>query len=359
MRIGIISKPGERNMTGINKVVQGSCQELLKIKACNELFYIGNTWDMPVKLPEINCIVNSDEINELDYLLSVYPLNVVHSFFPPFDFANKRCGKVITVHDLRPIIHPEWTTSGFKSCLDGPIRETAKKADIVVTVSEYSKKDIIEYYGISEDKIKVVYNGLYPEDKFSGEGKKIQNDNIIKDNYILSVCTIDLNKNQNGLIESFSVFKEKHKDCDIKLVLVGPIRDNGAINEVIVKHPEAAKDIIFTGYVSEDELVWLYRNAYLFMYPSYFEGFGLPILEAMSVGNAVICSNTTSMPEVGGDAVQYCNPYDLESMVNSIENVVFKETYRNELKKKSVDQASKFSYEKAAKELMEIYKQFE
>ena len=140
---------------------------------------------------------------------------------------------------------------------------------------------------------------------------------------------------------------------------MGSIRDNGAINEVMVKYPKAAKDIIFTGYVSEDELVWLYRNAYLFMYPSYFEGFGLPILEAMSVGNAVICSNTTSMPEVGGDAVQYCNPYDLESMVNSIEKVVFNETYRNELKKKSVEQASKFSYEKAAKELMEIYKQFE
>ena len=140
---------------------------------------------------------------------------------------------------------------------------------------------------------------------------------------------------------------------------MGSIRDNGAINEVMVKYPKAAKDIIFTGYVSEDELVWLYRNAYLFMYPSYFEGFGLPIIEAMCVGNAVICSNTTSMPEVGGDAVQYCNPYDLESMVNSIEKVVFNETYRNELKKKSVEQASKFSYEKAAKELMEIYKQFQ
>lgn len=359
MRIGIMPRCGERNMTGVNKVVQGTCYELLKITKQNELFYIGNTWDMPVKLPEINCIVNSDEINELDYLLSVYPLNVVHSFFPPFDFADKRCGKVLTVHDLRAIVHPEWTMSGLKSCLDGPVRETAKKADVVVAVSEYSKKDIIEYYGISEDKIKVVYNGLYPEDKFSGEGKKIPNDNIIKDNYILSVSAIDLNKNQNGLIESFSVFKEKHKDCDIKLVLVGSIRDNGAINEVMVKYPKAAKDIIFTGYVSEDELVWLYRNAYLFMYPSYFEGFGLPILEAMSVGNAVICSNTTSMPEVGGDAVQYCNPYDLESMVNSIEHVVFNETYRNELKKKAVDQASKFSYEKAAKELMEIYKQFE
>ena len=142
-------------------------------------------------------------------------------------------------------------------------------------------------------------------------------------------------------------------------MLVGLIRDKSAVNEVMFKHPEASKDIIFTGYVSEDELVWLYSNAYMFMYPSFFEGFGLPILEAMSVGNAVICSNTTSMPEVGGDAVEYCNPYNLESMVNSIEKVVVNETYRNELKRKSVNQAAKFSYEKAAKELMEIYKQFE
>ena len=210
MRIGIMPRCGERNIpTGVNKVVEGTCYELLKLSKQNELFYIGNTWDMPVKLPEINCIVDSDETNELDYLLSVYPLNVVHSFYQPFDFANKRCGKIITVHDLRSIAHPEWANNGAISFLDGPVRETAKKADIVVTVSEYSKKDIIEYYGISEDKIKVVYNGLYPEDKFSGEGKKIPNDNIIKDNYILSVSAIEQYKNQNGLIESFSVLLEQ------------------------------------------------------------------------------------------------------------------------------------------------------
>lgn len=359
MRIGILPRCGEKRMTGINKVVQGTAQALLEIGGNHEFCYVGNTWDMPVKLPEINCLINSDETMNFDYMLSVHPLNVIHSFFPPFDFNNKKCGKVITVHDLRPILHPEWTMSGLRACLDGPIRRAAQNADVVVTDSKYSKKDIVEHYGIREDKVKVVYCGLYPEDRYSGIGKPLDNKGILKDKYILSVSAIDLNKNQNGLIESFSIFKERYKDCDMKLVLAGSIRDNAAIVEVRNKYPQAAKDIIFTGYVSDEELVWLYRNAYAFMYPSFFEGFGLPILEAMSVGNAVISSNTTSMPEVGGDAVCYCNPYDMESMVNSIERVVLNEQYRMELKEKAVVQAAKFSYKKAAQELMEIYRRFE
>ncbi len=359
MRVGILPRCGERKMTGINKVVQGTCQALLQVGEGNEFFYIGNTWNMPIKLPEINCLVNSDETMELDYMLSVYPLNVVHSFFPPFDFSYKKCGKVLTVHDLRPILHPEWTMSGLRACLDGPIRRTAQKADVIVTDSEYSKKDIVEHYGISADKVEVVYCGLYPEGRYSGEGVRPINQSIIKDNYILSVSAIDLNKNQNGLIEAFSIFKERHKDCDMKLVLAGSIRDNAAIVQVKNKYPQVSKDIIYTGYVSDDELVWLYRNAYAFMYPSFFEGFGLPILEAMSVGNAVISSNTTSMPEVGGDAVEYCDPYNMESMVNSLERVVLNEEYRTELKEKALAQAQKFSYNKAAMKLLKIYKKFE
>lgn len=103
----------------------------------------------------------------------------------------------------------------------------------------------------------------------------------------------------------------------------------------------------------------MYQNAAAFAYVSFYEGFGLPILEAMAAGKAVICSDTTSMPEVGGDAVEYCNPYDYESIAAAMENVIFNTQRRKYLEERAVIQAKKFSYEKAARQVFEIYKEFE
>ena len=117
-------------------------------------------------------------------------------------------------------------------------------------------------------------------------------------------------------------------------------------------------DIILTGYVSNEVLSCLYRDAIAFAYISFYEGFGLPILEAMSFGKAVICSDQSSMPEVGGDAVEYCNPYDIESIMNAMESIIDNDNYRKCLEGRAVVQANKFSYKRTAEEILRIYDQF-
>lgn len=357
MNIGILPQFGEKRKTGIGKVAQATYENLLKVDKDNRYIYVDNIHGN-IKTSNLYCMYDSADVMPLDFLMMGRDINVLHSFIHPFSVNVGNCGTILTIHDIRPIVHPEWATKVLREYFENPIKKCAQNVDLIVAVSEYSKKDVVEQWGIKEDKVKVVYSGIYPEDKFAGVGIDIYDKRISKNEYILSVSALDLNKNQIGLIKAYMLFREKFPDVNIKLVLVGPIRDNEEICQLLSRNPKVAKDIIYTGYVSDEELVWLYRNAYVFMYPSFFEGFGLPILEAMSVGRAVICSNTTSMPEVGGDAVEYCNPYELESMVAAMENVILNEERKHELESKAIKQSEKFSYKRTARELIEIYKLF-
>ena len=161
-----------------------------------------------------------------------------------------------------------------------------------------------------------------------------------------------------GLIKAFLQFRTHHPESNIKLVITGPIRQFQVVRDVIEMYPNLSESVVFTGFVSDEELVWLYRNSLAFSYVSFYEGFGLPILEALSVGKAVICSETSSMPEVGGEAAEYCNPYDIDSIEEAIAHVVLCEERRKELEKKTFLQAAKFSYENTARETLNIYNMF-
>ena len=152
------------------------------------------------------------------------------------------------------------------------------------------------------------------------------------------------------------LYKSRHPDSDVKLVLTGPVRKYEVVREILSKNRNVAKHVVFTGFVSDEQLIWLYRKAMAFIYVSYYEGFGLPILEALSVGKAVICADAASMPEVGGDAVAYCNPYETESIEEAIAKVVADALYRKSLEKKAMEQAARFSYQKAAEDLKKFMK---
>ena len=229
----------------------------------------------------------------------------------------------------------------------------------MIAVSQYTQNDIVKHYGIKEEKIKVVYNGLYPVDLFgeTKQGKAVAS--LENDRFILSVSGIGPHKNQVAMVEAFLLYKQRNPEDDVKLAITGPIRQYQTVRDILEKYKEVSESIVFTDYVSDEQLVWLYQKALSFIYVSIYEGFGLPILEALSLGKAVICSNVTSMPEVGGDAVEYCNPYDIESIAEAIEHVVSDDVYRRELESKAIRQANKFSYKKAAEQTLEIYKSFE
>ena len=230
---------------------------------------------------------------------------------------------------------------------------------MIIAVSESTKKDVIEAYCIPEEKVRVVYSGIYPENAFTPDNSGKVITGLEGTSFLLSVSAVGANKNQGGMIRAFMQFKIHHPESNLKLVLCGPIRQYDVIRKIEDEYGDIGKEVVFTGFVSDDELAWLYHSAIAFIYVSFYEGFGLPILEALSAGRAVICSNTSSMPEVGGDAAEYCDPYDVDSIEVAITNVVMNEQRKSELESAATMQAAKFSYEKTAKETLEIYRSFE
>ncbi len=359
MKIGILSQNKETNITGINRVTMGLMSELLKIDKDNKYYFLGKTDWMNFNIDNIPLVPDAGKEIMLNYTLAAYPLDIVHSHYRPFHLNKKiACGKILTIHDLIPLLYPEWYKSQYEY-FDTAIRKSAKEADIIIAVSEYTKKDIIKHYDISEDKVKVIYNGLYPSELFSSDAKGKAVHKLEGENFVLSVSGVGPHKNQVGLVEAFLLYKTKHSDSDIKLVLTGPVRRYQVIRDILEKYPDISSSVILTGFVSDEELVWLYNRALAFIYVSYYEGFGIPVLEALSMGKAVVCSNTTSMPEVGGDAVAYCNPHEVESISAAISRVIDDAEYRHELEKKAILQAEKFSYIKSAEKLLEIYRTFE
>jgi len=355
MNIGILTNFKEKNRTGIDRVTAETVKQLIKIDRENKYSLIGDISWSDLDLPRVDVIDSNAEITNLNFMLMSKKYHIIHSFYKAFQFNDFiKCGKILTVHDIMPLIHPEWyarlTYNYFNEC----IRKAVTDADIIIAMSEYTKKDIVEHYHVNDRKIHVIYSGL-PSDFY--ENNKMVEVKIDAP-YILSVSALRKNKNQLGLIEAFERFKESNPDNNIKLVFTGPERSaemiSGRIKDTFIE-----KNVVFTGFVSDSQLKYLYKNAIAFAYVSLYEGFGLPILEAMSLGKAVICSNVTSMPEVGSNAVEYCNPYDVDSIKNAIENIVFRDDRRNELEKKAIIQAAKFSYRKAAEQTLEIYKTFE
>lgn len=359
MNIGILSQSKERNITGINRVTIGTMTELLRLDSDNKYSFIGDTEWLNLDMATIPAMIHTDEVNNLSFTCKAYDLNVVHSHFRPFHVnAHIPCGKVLTIHDLIALRYPDWYKSQ-NYFFDEALRKSAREADVIVAVSEATKKDVVEIYKIPEEKVKVVYSGLFPNNLFVAEkgGEKVETLN--ERPFLLSVSGIGPHKNQQGLAEAFVLYKQRYPDSDLQLVITGPVRRFHVIREIMERHPEASKDIVFTGFVTDAELLWLYQNAEAFVYVSFVEGFGLPILEAMSVGKAIITSDVSSMAEVGGDAVEYCNPFEIETIVNAIEKVCHDKCHKRMLEERAVVRAKRFSYENTAREILEIYKNFE
>lgn len=359
MKIAILAQLKQTKITGINRVTLGTLSELQKIDKENQYYFLGNTEWLPIKLDMIDLLFSSNSSILLNAAVVSHDLNIVHSHFRAFDINRKiPCGKILTVHDLMPLIHPEWNNNQY-DYFDGPLRKCAQDADVVIAVSECTKRDIMEHFHLPEEKIKVIYSGLYPKKLFADDnmGKAISG--LEKKQFLIVVSAIGANKNHVGMIKAFLQFKTHHPESEIKLVITGPIRQFQVIRDVMARYPNLLESVVFTGFVPDEELVWLYRNSLAFIYVSFYEGFGLPILEALSVGKAVICSETASMPEVGGEAAEYCNPYDVDSIEAAICHVVMNKNRRSELERKAIGQASKFSYVNTAKETLDIYRMFE
>lgn len=278
----------------------------------------------------------------------VGPLDIFHSFnwFMPPQRGGK---KVATVFDLTSILFPSWHSSRTSQLDQLRFERIVKQANLTVTISKNSKKDFLKFN--PEGKVEVVYPavGAQFNTKIDQvETKKILQKYHLEPNFFLSVSTLEPRKNLKNLIEAYLETGIKNP-----LILVGKMGwKNKEIVELIEKNGQKVKHL---GFIKEEDLPILYQQALCLIYPSYYEGFGLPILEAQACGTPVICSNSSSLPEVGGQAAVYVNPNSLESIKKALIEIKSNPKLRKFLSREGLKQAQKFSWEKSAQKLNSLY----
>ena len=253
------------------------------------------------------------------------------------------------VHDLNFEHFPEYLPKRIRKYYQKYFPAFVKKADRIATVSEYSKQDIINTYNCPTDKIDVVYNGANINYKPNSESDqtKIKEQFTEGKDFFLFVGTLHPRKNLINLFKAFGRFKEQSKS-DMKLLVVGRKMWWSKEAEDQYKNLKHQKDIVFTGRIDAEILYQITASAYALTYVPFFEGFGIPIIEAMSSGTPVITSNLTSMPEVAGDAAILVDPTSIEEIANAMISISEDQSLHQQLINSGLERSKVFTWDKTA-----------
>ena len=259
---------------------------------------------------------------------------------------------VVTIHDLGAEFLKEYHQFPQKIYLNKSTEFVAKFATHLIAVSEATKNDLMTKLGVSPDRITVVYEA-WDRELFHvptrSEIQSVRSKYRLDNDFLIFVSTIQPRKNLERLIEAFAKAR-----IGLDLVLVGK---PGWLSESIYLAPQkfgVSDRVKFLGHVPNQDLPGLYGGSKALVFPSLYEGFGIPVLEAMACGTVVLTSNSTSLPEVGGEAAYYVDPNDTDSIKNGIEEIVTKDKIRHQLLLNAIKQVQKFSWEKAAKETLKV-----
>ena len=270
-----------------------------------------------------------------------------------------RSAKLIaTIYDLISLKFPNFFEKKLIKHFNYYFKSVIPKSDVIITISNSTKEDILEYFNIPENKVEVVVPGfdneLYRQIQDKNMIDKVKAKYGIDKKYILFVGTLEPRKNLVKLIKAFSILPEYLKS-DYLLVICG--RKGWFFEEIFetVKELKLEEKVVFTGYIPDEDIPLLMNGAEIFVYPSLYEGFGLPPLEAMACGTPVISSKVSSLPEVIGDAGILINPNDVEELSNAILRVLINNELRAQLSEKGLKQASKFSWKRTTSKIVEVY----
>jgi len=286
--------------------------------------------------------------------------DITHFFnyiVPPF----VRGKKVVTVHDMVYKAFPETVRGRTRFMLEMGLKRSMKRADIIVTDSEFSKSEIVKYFPQHEGKIRVVPCGVDLErfrpcetpERIPEVKKSLE----IEGDYFLYLGTIEPRKNLERLITAYAAFAKKAGEKAPKLVLAG---GKGWLDHGIYSRVEKlglTDRVIFTKYVPSEDMNPLMCGALAFVFPSLYEGFGMPPLEAMACGVPVLASGEASLPEVTGDCAVICDAYDPKSIAGGLYRLWSDEALRRELSRKGIERAKGFTWKRSAEMLMEVYRE--
>ena len=276
-------------------------------------------------------------------------------------FRSGKLKTVVTIHDLAFKYFPEYFTKKELWKLNFLAGLAIRRCDRIITISESSKKDILKFYpNISADKIVVIYHGfsgtVFSRERDLKKEAEVKDKLKIDGRYILYVGAIQPRKNLNTLITAFEKLKLIVGHDDLKLVLAGEKAWLAEDVFAAIEKSPYQTDIITPGRIKFEDIGHLMRGASLFCFPSLYEGFGIPVLEAFAAGVPVICARNSSLPEVAGDAALYFSGKDDQQLVKNLKNILQDKTLREELIAKGKKQVQKFSWKKCAKETLECLK---
>lgn len=293
---------------------------------------------------------------EIPTLVKKYNIDVLHTqYYAPLV---KNCKLVVTIHDISYEHFPDYFSKVELIRNRLWIWYSSKIANAILTVSEYSKKDISNRYSINQNKIFVTH--LAASEIYKKVDIKLVEETKekfeINGDYLLTVGNLQPRKNMIRLINSYVELKTNNQNFNLKLVIVGKKAWKSDKIFERVNSANLNNEIILTDYVSNEELVSLYNGAQIFIYPSIFEGFGLPVIEAMACGTPVITSNVSSLPEVAGDSALLINPYDYNDITNKIIELYRNNELIENLKIKGEVRAKEFKWEETTLKILNVYR---
>lgn len=364
MRIGIDARLVYYSQAGIGQYILHLVKGLSKVDRENEYVLLQSRKDHTsiVEQPNFRRVSlwtpshHRLERKSLNVEIMRLGLDILHSpdFIPP---DRPGCRSVITVHDLAFLLYPHFLTKESARYY-GHIDQAVRWTDHIVAVSQNTKRDTIQHLGVPEDKITVVYeaaNPIFrPIDRAEAR-EHVRQRHGVDGRFLLFVSTIEPRKNVPTLLRAVRQLLDCYKE-DVHLVLAG---GKGWLSEdafALVEQLKLESRVHFVGRVSSEDLLYLYNAAELLTHPAFYEGFGLPPLEAMACGLPVIVSNVASLPEVVGDAGLLVDPNNVDELTVSMWRVLSDPEIGREMRVKGLRQAARFSWERAATETAAIYK---
>lgn len=373
MRIAIDARMGDTS-GGIGVYIRELISQLVEIDKKNQYFIITNKYSDRSFVPSVDnftILVSSitrkhyfiKDLWNLFFLPFLLKANNIDVYFNPryiLPFFKGKTKMVVTVHDMIAFLYSEiWPgISGFR--IRNYIKLSSQRADAILTISNCAKKDIVRTLHIPENKVKVIYCGINkklfkPIPDLSLQ-RLIKRKYGIRKKFILTVGPLGTRKNHDRLIDAYSILPKYIRE-DYQLIITG--EKKGTYNNLLKKVSEIylVDDIVFTGFIPEKEMPMIISAASLFVFPSLYEGFGIPLLEAMACGIPILASNVSSIPEVVGSAALLFDPYNINKMANAINRGITDEDLRQKLVQKGFERIKKYSWKNTAKGILGVFEE--
>ncbi len=354
-----------KNYTGIGRYAYNLVKSLSEIDRENEywLYAQKKYFDFKRTVPRVEAENFSVKVDWFGQGLSkiLNPVDIYHAPSPEFiSMPNTKI--IVTVHDLVYKTYPEGHTPQTRETTEKQLTQIVDQADRIICCSQSTINDLRQYFPLKDGQVRLVYQGVdknifFPlKDEDRQQARQALAKRGIPESFLLFVGTIEPRKNLQNLLLALSILKKKNKFKG-KLVVSGM---KGWMVEglaEVIKKFSLTNDVIFPGYVSDDELRALYNLCEAFIFPSFYEGFGFPIVEAFSCGAAVITSNVSSCPEIAADAAVTVDPYNPDAIADAVLRIIGDSQLKNLLQTRALNRAQHFSFHKTAEETLNVYQE--